>query len=255
MQLVTITIILGFYAMQGCALLWFRPMCTTYNFLKRSIFHVSGDISDVDGENMWWKQGNDEDEVVYKDGTFEMPLSGMSLFDSLYNVADEERSAQYSIGRLSLRDISEAYSFSLAYLGDFVAQLGVSTPINIDSKVNTLLDGDQMYTLLQALSSLDPYDANAGYDSVSVYELAEDLEVTVKKILDLCEKEQINLPFGDDTILHTAVVEQLSRRLEYDDSDLPESEGFSSDFIDVESMNINNMEDEEDEGESEKNDS
>jgi len=140
-----------------------------------------------------------------------------SLFDELYQLDDvNDRTVEaYSISKQSLRAISESYQFSLAYLSDFVTELGCSLPLDIDTSISNILTGEQIYTLLQALTSLDPYDSNAGYDTVSISELADVFNISVNEVMKLCKDEGISLPFGSGSILHKNVVEQISRLLEY----------------------------------------
>ena len=115
----------------------------------------------------------------------------------------------FSIGSDSLRDISEAYDFSLSYLGDFVVQLGAPTPIDIDAPISTYLSGDQIFTLMQSINSLDPSDVGIEYDSLTARELCDESDITTAKMLRICKGEDLNLPFGLETVLHVSVVERI----------------------------------------------
>eukprot|EP01041_Mallomonas_annulata_P002491 gene2491-4847_t len=153
-------------------------------------------------------------EFSYSDGS-------KSLFDTVYNSHSDLEDQTHSISQLTVRDISEAYGFSLAYLGDFLVQMGVPCPIDVDSKLANMLNGEAIYTLLQALTSLDPFDSNSSYDSVAVEELAIELDISVKTIIRICDKESFNLPFGIETLLHSDVAEkirQIQSFEEYEDS-------------------------------------
>ena len=161
------------------------------------------------------------------------PLSNEqgSLFDELYRMDDmnNKRVEAYSISKQSLRAISESYQFSLAYLSDFVTELGCSLPIDIDTSISNILTGEQIYTLLQALTSLDPYDSNAGYDTVSIRELGEEYDVSVNEVMKICKDEGIALPFGTGSILHDTVIEQIRRLLEYNRDNIDNIRGSNSD--------------------------
>ena len=162
------------------------------------------------------------------------------LFDALYNSesADEIDSSSHSISDMTVREISDAYQFSLPFLGDFIIQLGCQPPLDIEVKVSNLLTGDQIFSLLNALNTLDAYESNAGYDSMSLKELADELNVSKAKILRISEMEGLNLPFGMETILHVSLVNKIRDGVMYDEYE--EEDGFKtipSDFINIEANN------------------
>ena len=165
----------------------------------------------------WWKR-NDEEEVIIKVVEDAVLPSGYSLFDDVYTIKNLNGKAdKYSVSELTLREISEAYQFSLSYLGDFVVQQGCQPPIDVDTKLSNILMADQVYTLLEAITSLDPFDSNVEYDSFSVTELADDLDVPVGRILRVCRGEGFNLPYGLETMLHETVVDRIREVYEFDD--------------------------------------
>jgi hypothetical protein len=136
-----------------------------------------------------------------------------TLFDSLYSGRDS--SGGGSIAGLTLREISSCYMFSLNYLGDLVAQMGCSVPVDVDVKVGDMLTSEQVYTLLQAVNTLDPHETNAGYGEVTLQYLIDELEVPIHKARMVCEREGIQLPFGLSTVLHSTVVEQFKRSVSH----------------------------------------
>jgi hypothetical protein len=167
--------------------------------------------------NEWWKRPEDEDVVVRVP---EVPFMGdsSSLFDQIYNSENEdEKSRKYSLSQFTLRDIAEAYQFSLDFLGDFVVQMGSQPPINIDTKLSNLLTGQQIYTLMEALTSLDPYESNADFDGIGVAEIANELDIPVSTVIKICDGEGFNLPFGASTILHRTVSDKIRQVYEYDE--------------------------------------
>mmetsp|Transcript_12069 Transcript_12069/g.26876 ORF Transcript_12069/g.26876 Transcript_12069/m.26876 type:complete len:276 (+) Transcript_12069:79-906(+) len=182
----------------------------------------------------WWL--GSEDEIVVQQRINRAPVSE-SLFDSMYRDEQHDSSAVHSISQQSLRDICESYQFSLSYLGDFVSQLGCATPVDVDTAVGNFMTGEQVYQLLQALTSLDPFESNEGYDAVSIHDLADELQVPVSRIVKMCSKEGFNLPYGTDTALHVSVVDRLRKLAEYDDfrnDELEEKFGDDESIIDVE---------------------
>ena len=154
-----------------------------------------------------WMNRPDE-EVLEIPTSVSYEPEGKSLFDTIL-VESVDETDFYSISRMSLQDITDSYGFSLAYLGDFVVQTGCPPPIDTDAPISQLLTGEQIYTLLEAINSLDPLSANEEYDSVVVGELAEELGLTRSQMVGLCSRESVNLPFGLDTVVHVSVASRL----------------------------------------------
>ena len=190
------------------------PICSPW---RTSVFQQIRSTKIFATQKSW--QIRDDEYIINKQ---ELPdESGLymggsnNLFDKKYD-SEEDGTDDSSLAKLSLREISEAYQFSLAFLGDFAVQLGCPTPLDIDTNLENLLTGEQVYTLLQALNSLDALDSNAGYDSLSVSELASDMNVSPKKIVEICVGESVGLPYGLNTVLHVDIVDQIRRVAAYD---------------------------------------
>jgi hypothetical protein len=199
-----------FLASCGTVLSFHASSQSNYRWRKMSIYKK------VDNEE-WWKR-NDDEEVINKVVEDAVLPSGYSLFDDAYTIKNLDGTAdKYSVSELTLREISEAYQFSLSFLGDFVVQQGCQPPIDVDTKLSNILMAEQVYTLLEAITSLDPFDSNVEYDSFSVSELADDLDVPVGRILRVCRGEGFNLPYGLETMLHEAVVDRIREVYEFDD--------------------------------------
>ena len=169
----------------------------------------------------WW-EGEDSEEVVHiSDADRPYMKSGdLNLFDQLPNRPNWFESMgpdKSSMARQTLREISESYLFSLSFLGDYVVQLGVRPPIDVDAKVGDMMTSEQAYSLLEALTSLDPYESNIEYDSLTADELAEELDLSVEKFCYICEAEHLNLPYGMDTVLHQTVVEKIRDVFTFDE--------------------------------------
>lgn len=172
-----------------------------------------------------WMDRDEEEEVVNIPTTeFYQSRTQRSLFDSL--LTDSSEIEPYSIACMSLADIADSYAFSLEYLGDFVLQMGCRPPLDIDSKLSNYMTGDQIYTLLEAITSLDPNDINEGYDSVQVCDLAEELGLSHAQLVRLCKKEDVNLPYGLESVVHVSVACKIR--------DLVEMGEYLDDFVDAE---------------------
>ena len=169
----------------------------------------------------WWKRSGEDEEIVIKltDRTSTLP-EGFSFIDANDDMAHDlfgDSTDKFQISELTLRDIAETYQFSLSYLGDFVVQLGCHPPIDVDTKIGNLLLGEQIFSLLQALNSLDPAESHCDYDSTTPYELADELDVSMGRMMKICRNEHVNLPFGFHTVLHKSVVAHIRDVYEYDE--------------------------------------
>lgn len=211
----------------------------------------------------------DEEEIVIdesEDGAFTFTQSD---FDSLSSLGDNsndikkiidvkiEKSGEvglenvddgkggdkeYSSAQLTLRDISESLQFSLNFLGDFVVQMGIDPPINVDMKLGDMMTGEQIYTLLQAVNTLDPFDSDSGYyEGLSVEEVAEELDIDLDTIIKIAEKERLNLPFGLRTVLHASAVEKIRSVYEFDRDQLEGEDDGEEDEDDEDDIDDDNF--------------
>lgn len=174
----------------------------------------------------WWARKEEIIDVI-PSSTNSTAISNnqikKSLFDVLYDIdsstvtSNNQNNNGNEISSLTLRDISDAYYFSLSYLGDFVIQIGASSPIDPDAKLGDFLTGEQVYAVMEAINTLDPLECNLDFDSVVARELVDDLQISQKKFVRICDDEGFNLPFGMDTVLHKSVVERIMEVHEYDE--------------------------------------
>ena len=177
---------------------------------------ASTQYEESDGYDEWWKRS--DEEVIIKVGKeFDGLPDGFSFFDSIYDSEFDKSYGKFSISDLSLREISEAYQFSIPYLGDFVVQLGCKPPIDVDTKIGNILVGEQIFSLLEAINTLDPVDSHWEYDSVTLNEIADELDTPLSALLKICQKEGINLPFGLDTVLHKSVANRIRDIKQFDE--------------------------------------
>ena len=92
-------------------------------------------------------------EIVIERNTTQIYPSGVdSLFDYISADSDGE---SYSISDLTLEEVAESYNFSLDYLGDLVIQMGCRVPVDFNEKLKNFLTGDQIMTVLEAITTLD----------------------------------------------------------------------------------------------------
>lgn len=171
---------------------------------------VSRKVSLLLSEKQWYER---------RDDVIQMPIeSPVSIFDSLYNIdAKHDTEITSDITSMTLFEIANCYHFSLAFLGDYVCQLGCPAPIDINAKLGDMLTGEQIFSLLEAINTLDPYESNIDFDSTTLRDIARELDISSEKAIDICESEGFNLPFGLDTICHIAVAEKIREVSAYDE--------------------------------------
>eukprot|EP01039_Chlorochromonas_danica_P001764 gene1764-1926_t len=162
---------------------------------------VNNDWVNREGEVISVYIGEDEPTLNWTD---------RGIFDRLGK--DEEDPC--AISTMSLREISMSYNFCIDYLGDFACQLGCTSPIDVDSGIGNYMTGDQISQLMEALNSLDPYLCNSEYQS-SLGNISDDLGVSIEELISLCAKQNIPLPYGEETVLHETLVDQLRRAVEF----------------------------------------
>lgn len=186
----------------------------------------------------------DEEEVIIKDGGYSIDKkTENSLFDALYrleNEMGENDDSSTGIASLSLRDLSEAYQFSQSFLGDFVIQMGCKPPIDVDTPIKNFLTSEMIYTLMEAVTSLDPLESNIDFDSVSAGELADSLNIKPSTLINICEQHSLNLPFGLDTVLHKACVAKIISVYENDDYEesSPETDETTDIYVGKDLVNV-----------------
>lgn len=59
----------------------------------------------------------------------------------------------------TLREVAEDYNFELEFLVNSAVSMGVSPPVDSDRRLSSFLTGDQIFALLEAVTTLDPSEA------------------------------------------------------------------------------------------------
>lgn len=120
--------------------------------------------------------------------------------------------------KMSLDELSEGSGFSLDYLCDLACSIGSQCPVNPHAPMGDILSGEQIGTVMEAVSSLDATDVNMEY-SWSLRRLQRELGVDMKALKKMCEELQIPLHLGDNTILHDSLVEKLRQARQFSDDE------------------------------------
>lgn len=143
-------------------------------------------------------------------------------WDDFGNAASSSiHDSDYAILDKNLRQLCST-GFTPSFIGDTMAELGVPCPLDWDDRIGNYMTGEQIFALMQSLSTLDPFEANEDYSDETMYELADLYKLSEKKVKYICEKERINLPFAMWTCLHKNLEERFVEVVEsgtYDDFD------------------------------------
>jgi len=131
--------------------------------------------------------------------------------DELVNAMREEGFVVDS----TLLEIARDYGIPICYLGDVLVTWGVPPPIDPHAALKDLVTGEQAFSLLEALVSLDPTRLNERYSHDTLEDLCYDYEdeLDLAEAFEFCVKEGYNLPFGIKTCLRTEQEEELLRVL------------------------------------------
>lgn len=113
----------------------------------------------------------------------------------------------------TLREICRLYRHSMGYLGDYVCSLGVNPPLKVDVPIGEYMTGEQMHSLLTAVTTVSPHEVNRRFcdGSTTLLSLARTLNVNTQYLMDLCEEldEVVPLPFGKHTQIHSGLVGKI----------------------------------------------
>eukprot|EP01031_Cornospumella_fuschlensis_P043141 gene43141-52730_t len=112
--------------------------------------------------------------------------------------------------------VAEQASSSSSSYGDFVVSAGSPPPIDVDAKMNSYMNSEQMTQLLTAVNSVDPVQASLGYQE-SLPEICAYFGLSVERALEICEQQGIELPYGAGTVLHAHLAEKVRQAIGFQD--------------------------------------
>lgn len=166
------------------------------------------------GDN--WKIDSDDDDEEYDEDDEEEPKINEPIPVESDEDEGETKQASYGFPCFTLRQVSDIYGFSLAYLGDFAASSGCPTPIDVNAKMNSYMSPDQMSQLLTAVNSVDPVQASLSYQD-SLADICAYFGMDIDRALEICQQQGIVLPYGVGTVLHAHLADQVRRAIEFQD--------------------------------------
>ncbi|KAH8048900.1 hypothetical protein JL720_15751 [Aureococcus anophagefferens] len=93
-------------------------------------------------ENLWLDDG-DEEALTF--GNEQLTLSGEGN----------------AFGDSTVADVADDYRFPISYVADAILGFGIPPPIRDDARIADILDADQAFALLEAVTSLDAAEVEA----------------------------------------------------------------------------------------------
>ena len=150
---------------------------------------------DDDDVNYWADDDNDENALTFS--TEKATLSG---------VGD-------AFGDLTVGQVAVDYRFPVAYVADVITGFGVQPPISDEAVIKDLLDADQAFALLEAVTSLDASEVDDAYVSFGLDGCARRLEADLAEVFALCVDNNFALPHGVETRLRRDQFDTIARTL------------------------------------------
>jgi len=118
-----------------------------------------------------------------------------------------------AFGDLTVENVARDYRFPVSYIADVIASFGVQPPISDAARVRDLLDADQAFALLEAVTSLDASEVDDDYVSFGLAGCAKRLEAGLAEIFALCVDNNFALPHGVETRLRRTQFDVLASSL------------------------------------------
>ena len=150
---------------------------------------------DDDDVNYWADDDDDENALTFS--TEKATLSG---------VGD-------AFGDLTVEQVAVDYRFPVAYVADVITGFGVQPPISDEAVIKDLLDADQAFALLEAVTSLDASEVDDAYVSFGLDGCARRLEADLAEVFALCVDNNFALPHGVETRLRRDQFDTIARTL------------------------------------------
>jgi hypothetical protein len=120
----------------------------------------------------------------------------------------------YGVAGSTLREVSLDYNFPLEFLVNSVCQLGVTPPVDCDKKLSEMLNGERIFALVEAVTTLDPAEARDRFTDKSLSDIAYEFDVSLARVFELCGELNLDLPMGIRTHLTAAAYNLIVEELE-----------------------------------------
>ena len=117
------------------------------------------------------------------------------------------------LGDSTLQEIATDYSVPICYIADVLCMWGVTPPINVHDRLGDLVTGEQAFSLLEAVNSLDISALHDRYSNTNLLQLSAEWDIDLQKAFEMAMREGWSLPFGVQTCLRVEQEDELVRVL------------------------------------------
>jgi len=124
----------------------------------------------------------------------------------------------------TIEEIAKDYDFPMEFFGWSLCKFGISPPILPTKRLRDIVDAEQAFALLEAMTSLDRSEVRVLFIDDSIKMLSKLLDVSLSDIFKVCSKEKIFLPFGVNTHLHVEDYAKLRQGLGMEPLDFEKDE-------------------------------
>ncbi len=169
-------------------------------------------------EGLEWDPSWDESEECDNEDDIATDVPQDSELRNLAYNAEDCGNDDYThgLGGMSLKEISAEYGFPLDCFLDVLCRWGVEPPIHEETQLADLVNGEQAFSLLEMMTSVDVAAVQDTYVGENIGEIAEELGVSLSDIFLVCARRRMNLPRGVDTRLTRTECKILYEELGFD---------------------------------------
>lgn len=108
-----------------------------------------------------------------------------------------------------VQDVAKDYSVPVEFVVDAMLHYGVPVPIRPDQSIRDSMTTEEIEQLLKLITSFDAQDLADRYSDRTINELAENYDLSVERILDVCQKEALYTCSGERTRLSVVREDRL----------------------------------------------
>jgi hypothetical protein len=117
------------------------------------------------------------------------------------------------LGDSTLAEVAQDYSVPVCYLADVLCTWGVPVPISVHERLGDMVTGEQAFSILEAILTLDVAALQDRYSNNNVMEVCNYYDIDMRDAFQMAVKEGWSLPFGVQTCLRVEQEEELLRVL------------------------------------------
>ena len=103
--------------------------------------------------------------------------------------SSDSSTSSSSIADSTLSDIANDYHFPIDYLAHAVCSWGADPPIDVEDRLGDLVNGEQCFALLEAVTTLDPAEVDEAFAAQNVAELAKAWGAEPGVVFEACVRE------------------------------------------------------------------